>query len=278
MINPSNTSPLRFLHIPKTAGTSMNVFLDRFYPPESMFVFNSSKPIESSLAKLRSMDPVARRSIKLFRGHAPLVVGEADVDAARTFTFLRDPVDRVVSFCHHLAEGKGKSHMFSTSASEFPEKDFELNAFLNSGEPELENLQTRMLVGEEDYLSLRQSGSASDLKQALSAAFQRIEFVGVQEQFEDSLLVASLIYKWWPPFTFTKRTNIRSSKVMLTFSDKQLDLIRRLNTMDTEAHRMASAIFSRCLKHYAGRLALLKIRIRCHKMFNPWRSRLRNRP
>jgi hypothetical protein len=115
-MNPSlPDKPIRFLHIPKTAGTSMNVFLDRFYPPETMFVFNSSKPIESSLAKLRSMDPVARRSIKLFRGHAPLVVGEADVDAARTFNFLRDPVERVISFCHHLAEGKGNPICFPPS-------------------------------------------------------------------------------------------------------------------------------------------------------------------
>jgi hypothetical protein len=183
----------------------MNVFLDRFYPPESIFIFKNSEPNAMSLDRLRSMDAVGRSSIKLFRGHAPLVVGDAGVDDARIFTFLRDPVDRVVSFCHHLAEGKEKCLLFPSPVGCKTGKDFDLDSFLNSGDPELENLQTRMLVGEETYRSLLLSGSNRDLQQALSAAFARIEFVGVQEKFVESLLVASLIYNWSPPYAGEKK-------------------------------------------------------------------------
>jgi hypothetical protein len=241
----------------------MNVFLDRFYPPESIFIFKNSEPNAMSLDRLRSMDTVGRNSIKLFRGHAPLVVGDADVDKARIFTFLRDPVDRVVSFCHHLAEGKEKSLLFSGPVGCEPEKDFDLDSFLNSGDPELENLQTRMLVGEETYRSLQLSGSYGDLRQALSAAFARIEFVGIQDKFEESLLVASLIYNWSPPYTGAKKSNTRSATVRLNFSDAQINLIRRLNTMDVEAHRMATSIYSHLRRRFSWRLSCLKLRIRC---------------
>jgi len=242
----------------------MNVFLDRFYPPESMFVFKNSEPNAMSLDRLRSMDAVGRSSIKLFRGHAPLVVGDAYVDDVRIFTFLRDPVDRVVSFCHHLAEGKEKPLLFSGPVGCKTGKDFDLDSFLNSGDPELENLQTRMLVGEETYRSLQLSGSIRDLQQALSAAFARIEFVGVQEKYEESLLVASLIFNWPPPYAGAKKSNTRSATVRLNFSDAQINLIRRLNTMDVEAHRMATAIYSRHRTRFSRRLSYLKLRIRFH--------------
>ncbi len=268
--NPTNLQaaprPLRFLHVPKTAGTSLNIFLDRFYPPESIFVFNASMPLAENLARLRNLPPERRHTIKLYRGHAPLTVGDPRVDEARTFTFLRDPVQRVVSFCHHLAEGKKKSHMLSSPAEVPAAEDFDLQAFLTSGEPELENLQTRMLVGEGVYRSLKSSGDPQALNQALSAAFARIEFVGVQESFEEGLLLASLFYSWWPPFSFTKKSNTRSLEARLNFSASQLELVRSLNLMDVEAHLMASAIYRRYRQRSVARLLALKVRIRWHRM------------
>ena len=110
MSNPkhpaASTRAIRFLHMPKTAGTSVNVFLDRFYPPSSMWVFRDHVSLEDNLVRLRSMDADERRAIRLFRGHAPLATGEPDVDGARTFTLLREPLQRVKSFCCHVAEGK----------------------------------------------------------------------------------------------------------------------------------------------------------------------------
>lgn len=268
--------PIRFLHIPKTAGTSLNIFLDRFHPPEHIFVFKASEPLERSLATLRTLGPDLCQAIRLYRGHAPLTVGDPHVDGARTFTFLRDPVSRVVSFCHHLAEGKKKSHMLSEPSGCPSGPDFDLDSFLSSGEPELENLQTRMLVGEESYRSLKLSGSDKELRAALSAAFSRLEFVGVQEKFEEGLLLASLAFGWWPSLSAAKRSNVRSPGNLLAFTDTHLGLIRKLNRMDAVAHDMARSLHDERRRRSRIKLAALKTKVSAYGMLVPLRNIFRS--
>jgi len=264
-----NQRPIRFLHIPKTAGTSLNVFLDKFYSPSSIFVFKHTDSLPESLEKFRAKDPGTRDGIRLFRGHAPLITGNPEIDAARVFTLLRDPVKRVRSFCSSIHDGKYLPPELNSR------EEFDLDGFLDSGMSQLENLQTRMMVGEETYATLRASADQRALRQSLSAAFARIEFVGLQEHYEESLLLATLIFGW-PPTSTGKKLNTRDEGRKLHFSEKNLRRIGELNAMDIEAHRMAGEIYAQTREKFGRRLAWLRLRLGLNDLVTSAQARIRS--
>lgn len=243
---------LRFLHVPKTAGTSVNVFLDRIYPVSAMWVFNDALSFEENLSRLRSLDPERRRSIKLFRGHAPFVTGEPDVDGARTFTLLRDPVQRVMSYCCHVAEGKSPD-----LRDLYPPETFTLKQFLDSGDVELQDLQTKMLLGKSLYEDLLRAPREEAFREALASAFDRLELVGVQERYEDTMIAAMHIFGW-PRINPRKRLNVRSADNPVSFSEDDIARITAMNRWDALAHRMARERFAEAWRRIALRAFLLK--------------------
>ena len=170
---------LRFLHIPKTAGTTFTAILQRQYFGKKMYVF--TRPLDLEIKKYNSLPKDERDQIELFAGHAPIVTGINQADNATTITFLRDPVSRVKSFCQHVAEGKSPDYIV-----DFPPETFNLDEFLESGAWELSNLQSKMLINEPNstppvvfkYLS---PSEAKDL--ALDNLFNKISFYGIQEYF-----------------------------------------------------------------------------------------------
>jgi hypothetical protein len=258
---------VRFLHIPKTAGTSVNVFLDRFYPVSAIWVFRNSIPLQENIARLRSLDPEARRAIRLFRGHAPLVTGEADVDEARTFTLLREPVQRVKSFCCHIADGKMQDI--------FPPEKFHLGEFLDSGYDELENLQTKMLIGSEQYAALRREGSAAAFEAALDDAFDKIELTGTQDRYEETLLLATLVFGW-PATDIRKKLNVRYRSNSVQFSEAETRKIKELNRWDSLAYKMAGSRFARVYERFSTKAEILKFRLDLRRAISVFAAKFKN--
>lgn len=259
---------LRFLHVPKTAGTSVNVFLDRIYPVSVMWIFKDGIPLGENLTRLRSLDPECRRSIKLFRGHAPFVTGEPDVDGAKTFTLLRDPVQRVMSYCCHVAEGKSPDlrHVY-------PPESFDLKQFLDSGDDELQDLQAKMLLGNSRYENLLRRPSEAAFREALASAFDRLELVGVQERYEDTMIVATLIFGW-PPTSPRKRLNARETGHPVEFTGEDVRRITAMNRWDALAHRMAGERFAETYRRHAARAAILKFRLSARRTLAQVKARL----
>jgi hypothetical protein len=266
--NQTADRALRFLHLPKTAGTSVNVLLDRIYPLSSIWGFRDSVSLEDNLHRLRSLDPEKRRAIRLFRGHAPLMTGEADVDGARVFTLLRDPVQRVKSFCCHVAEGKSPD-----LRDAFPPGKFDLEAFLDCGHAELVDLQTRMLLGQERYESLRAEGDEGAFRTALEEVYDRFDLVGVQERYEETLLVAMLVFGW-PLTNPRKRLNARGLDNPVRFTEASIAKIGRMNRWDGLAHRIAGERFAKTCNSFGIRLPWLKLRLSCQRRAAGLKGRL----
>lgn len=136
--------PLRFLHIPKTAGTTLLSILRRQYFGKKSFAFTGD--ITSDTKRFEALSEHDKENVMLFTGHAPIVTGIEKADNATTVTFLRDPISRVKSFCQHVAEGKSPYLI-----DDFSSETFSLDNFLESGNEELSNLQTKMLICDGSY-------------------------------------------------------------------------------------------------------------------------------
>ena len=93
---------IRFLHVPKTAGTSLTDCLNQFYKNRH-YLFSGD--LEKDKGRYQKISASKRAQISLFSGHAPRITGIPEVDILPTIAFFRDPVERVKSFCQHVSEG-----------------------------------------------------------------------------------------------------------------------------------------------------------------------------
>ena len=228
---------LRFLHIPKTAGSTFSSMLRRQYLGKGHFVFSGFDDLDRE--RFAALPEAKKNRVVLFTGHAPLVTGVREADEATIITFLRDPVSRVKSFCQHVAEGKSP-HLKEA----FPPESFSLDAFLDSGNGELSNLQTKMLINGAQAASsvlIDKMSPAEARDLALENLFSRVHRFGLQEHFDESLMIFARALDWSTPLYAA--LNKKSTARMIDFEDRHLERIAELNALDIEVYEKAREYF-----------------------------------
>jgi hypothetical protein len=222
---------LRFLHIPKTAGSSFVQCLRRIYGRGRHF-FGFTGFLKEDLKRYSNLD--SKSEIRLFAGHFNRIIGIKEIDELQTITFLREPVSRVKSFCQHVWEGKTPQ-----LTKLFPPGRFNLDDFLDSEYFELENLQVRMLTGYQAEITEHNSFQLVD--EAVNILKNDITSFGLTEDFDTSLMMFRDIFKWpWPTY---RKTNIKKKSKLITLRDEHIEKIRKLNHADIEFYKAASEIF-----------------------------------
>jgi len=180
-----------------------------------------------------------RSHIALFTGHAPITTGLNEADRATIITFLRNPVSRVQSFCQHVFAGKSP-HLLKR----FPPDSFSLDEFLDSEGHELSNVQTKMLINTGNCSSphlLNQMSPADARDLALENLYHKVAHFGLQEYFDESLIIFSAALQWKIPVYFTRNTKKTTHK--LEFKQRHLDKIAELNAIDMEVFESAKETF-----------------------------------
>lgn len=140
-----------FLHIPKTAGTSLRRMMDRAFWGQPIMNVPSGGPRRERIDRMSQSD-FDRYSV--YRGHFPPEFADR-VRNPFVFTFLREPQDRLISHYYHYRP------MGLVPAS--------LEAFLDDDSSD--NIMTRALAGRP---------SADAAIEALAA----MDFIGLTEDFE----------------------------------------------------------------------------------------------
>lgn len=228
---------LRFLHIPKTAGSTFTNILKRQYCGKGYFSFSGD--VASDIIRFRNLPETERGKIELFTGHAPVFTGLQEADDARIITFLRSPISRVKSFCQHVSAGRAPYLV-----KDFPPEEFSLDLFLESGNEELSNLQTKMLINSGTCTSsaLLESISSSEVKDmALDNLYHRISCFGLAEFFDESLIVFSQLLNWSIPVYVS--VNKKDPTKLIEFRDHHIDRIMELNSIDLEVYDAAKTRF-----------------------------------
>ncbi|GEM_PF-514706 len=221
------------VHNPRTAGTTFRMLIqqrnvEHFYESFGDLPAIGAAPQASE-----------RATSFLLQGHAPFGIHRYLAREVWYLTFLRHPVDRVVSAYHwfrqrELDQPSGKrlrTQLVTLSL---------LDCMLRGVWTEFENGQVRRLYGANPAFG---HSTRAMLEQAKANLETRFVFVGIQERFTESLEVANRFFSW--PNVALERQRVRPQTPIVT--PETAKAIVAANELDIELYDYATSLLDRAL-------------------------------
>ncbi len=256
-----------FVHIPKTAGTSFIVLLDRFYAAEKIYPHQLWR-------ETQEIDVDANDAYDLYRGHfgggGVSVLTRRDLEY---FTLLRDPnsmaqstyqfvkrekntkvhelvVQQQMSFSdflqHHITSPLVKNRLIRNISFDFVDDPAAQEVFLSA-----ETIQYLQSIIEQQKPAIDDDQRLLRAKEFLVSC----RWFGLLERFDESMQL--LCYTMhWPPVGSSQKLN--THKHALTVSEAETDILERLNQQDTAFYSFASTLFEQRLADMKSSLDQLR--------------------
>jgi hypothetical protein len=181
----SDTPPIAFVHSPNTAGGTVTAMLAAAYSAPA--IHRAGNYLGWADKASRKVERWNRRGGQVAVGHVPYSVFQAaDLPAGTQYmTFLRDPVERVLSHYYGHVDRARLSHNPKPPNPELggTRADSLEQALEEKRLPLLRNLATRFLCGDPDPWAELSPLALSDARVNL----RRFAFIGIQERFEESM-------------------------------------------------------------------------------------------
>ena len=248
-----NNNTLYFLHIPKTAGSSIIGILDNYFSLDSIL------PEEVWNHLLKNL-PTDFSKYGLIRGHFGYGLHRLLPTKPVYMTMLRNPLERTISFYHHITVDPITNNWIRLSKVE------DLSTLLDDQKINLifKNPQTRYLALDLDVISMAKSMDKERLgeffyestqeflspgitdEELLTIAKRRlseVQFFGLTERFEESLLLMCFIFGWNPPHKIWKQMVLPSRPQTRDFSESVIKKINEITQLDKELYQYAEKIF-----------------------------------
>ena len=247
-------STVVFVHIPKTAGSTINSVLSFQYGHKNSHWYakqTENSSVEPVYEELRAM---GRLDCRLIRGHFSYGVHRRLEWPCRYISFLRDPIQRIKSFYYYAKKCEG---MYWGDVSS-PYSDI-LEFVCHSDTRLIDNLQVR-------YLSGCNPDVGGCCVEMLELAKQNIErdflFVGLTERFDESLVVLADMLEWRRPLFYLKAMVNRGRPKAVAGDDVVSSEIAKRNKYDLELYEWVARRFDRQFlsrhEHYEKMLSKLR--------------------
>ena len=238
---PSRSTTV-FLHIPKTAGTTLYTIMDRQFELRQTVTINGERDHLNKLKEIKDSPAKARKKIELIKGHTYIGWHEILPQKVTYFTLLRNPIDRFISHYYYIKNLP--THPLYTLINE---KNISLTdyAFMQ-GE---DNGQTRFLAtaidnGEIEYRS--EECSTEILDKAKENLQKYCAVVGIVEDFDKTLLLLKKKFGWSNIFYVVKNKN-KSRRSKREISKETLKIIEKQHEYDLELYDYSKDLFARLI-------------------------------
>jgi hypothetical protein len=211
---------LIFLHLPKTGGSTLHSYLERQFPIENSYTIKVINSERIDVDSFINMEEEKREKIQLLKGHMMFGLHQYLKGDSKYFTYLRKPEDRLISY-YYYALGRPSHGLHNKLIKE----NLSLKDFLYQVEDkDINNGQIRYISGIDDT-------EQNMLEKALENIEKHFSFVGLQEKFDESLLLLSKLYGWGTPYY--KSQNVTKNRISVSELDNDTKkTIQELNNGD----------------------------------------------
>lgn len=227
---------LIFLHIPKTAGSTVLRILEREYGRDAVLrAYEADDPDEVAAALAD-----ARHPVRVLAGHFPFGIDDVLPTPASYMTFLRDPVDRVRS--HYDFVRTQPAHYLHDAASSLRLSEY----VRRCGAAEPNNDQTRLLSG------TRADTAHPGMLPLAKSNVDRLGAVGLTEEFDASLIVLRRAFRWRRPYYARRNVGRPEHRNADALSPDVRAVILAHNALDADLYEYARDRFRRHLAEQAS--------------------------
>ncbi|HZS18567.1 MAG TPA: sulfotransferase family 2 domain-containing protein [Candidatus Udaeobacter sp.] len=239
-----NSESVIFLHLPKTAGTTLNRLIEWEYPLFQMF---SIDPVffKWSWKHLQRLSEERLKRTRVFKGHMLFGLHELLPQPSTYITVLRDPVDRVISAFYFMRNYKLHPLYWKMSRGNWTLEDFVRRS-------PRENIQCKVIAGAE----YEKPCTVEVCERAKENLLRHFSVVGLSERFEESLALMKLRFGWklerYSSFNVT-----RSRPRKTDIPQSTLDLIAERNSLDLALYELAAKVFQAAVDKHAGEVSQL---------------------
>ena len=255
-------SPVYFLHIPKTGGTTVHNFLASQFAEQVVcpaHVWHQLLPLPPE--QIGSYSFIWGHFYAYLYRHAPMPM--------RYVTFVRDPVERALShYGHVVLHADHYLHARARELGDFgaylrdPElattlNNFQVKSFALDLDPHSiwANLSGQGLGGLELERRLETATPSLSDAEMLAIAKTRLGqmcFIGITERLDESLALLCHQFGWHAPAQVESR-NANASRVRASeIAAGDLALLREVNAADFELYEFANRLFEEALGGMAG--------------------------
>ncbi|MBA3571895.1 MAG: sulfotransferase family 2 domain-containing protein [Pyrinomonadaceae bacterium] len=233
-----------FLHIPKTAGTTLNRLIEWEYPILQMYSIDPVFFIWSN-KHLRKLSRERLQNVRMFKGHMLFGLHEFLPQPASYITVLREPIDRVLSAFYYM-----RSYKLHPLYWKFRRENWTLEDFVNRS-PRTD-VHCKILAGAEYEAPC----TAEIYAQALANMDRHFSVVGLSERFEESLALMKLRYGWKLE-SYSSFNVARARPRKHDLPQSTLDLIKEKNSFDVALYDFAAKKFEKAVSENAEEVARL---------------------
>jgi hypothetical protein len=228
------TAPLLFVHVPKTAGSSLySIFRTILKPPELLKLH----PNGETLVRINALPKRHASRLKVLYGHVDTQLARQIVPLDQCVTLLRDPVDRLVSYYAFAKDMNSGSHSDLARRTSITQWIDALRL------PETDNGMVRRFSGlpEADF-----GHCTGKMLERAKANLAQFALVGLTERFDD--FYALLAHRLGLPMRTYVAAKVNAERPRFNqLPTETLAELERRNELDRELYRFGVELFARQL-------------------------------
>ena len=233
MANTEQT--LIFLHIPKTAGSTFHAILNKKFRDSQVHNVFGARYTAPAIAEFIEQPLSEKSHIKMLKGHMPFGLHKYLPGSSSYISFLRDPVDRVISLYYYIIKNQHNPLHEAVAVNKMP-----LEEFVSSGiAVGTNNGHCRFINGDIDDYEFNQCDE-SLYENAVRHIDEHFLWLGITERFDESALVLTDLLGWKkPPYYFRGNTS-KVRKKTSQIDASTLQLIEQYNPLDRRLYDYAN--------------------------------------
>ena len=224
---------LIYVHIPKTAGTTMMEVLKQNYGQGYFRLKNEGRRL-----KWQKKSDEVKNAVTCLAGHFAYGIHEHIPTECQYVTFLRNPVERILSLYYYV---RHKNHQLAPMLNQLTVGEFVESKTIS----DTNNGMVRFLAGRSDIGQVSPNGSVTRDDLVLAKRnLSQFTAVGFVETFNESLREFARLFQWENIRYVSKRINA-SRPSQTDLPNRTINVIKEYNTLDLELYEFAKELVGR---------------------------------